>query len=241
MKIIIIGASSGIGEACVRKFSEEWWEVGLTARRVDRMKKIQAGLLNKSYVKAMDVTKFEDARTGLLALIEDMWGVDVVFYNAGIGIVNEELNWDKDEKTIDVDVKGFVNIAQVAVKYFMKKKSGHFVVTSSIAALIGIEDSPAYGGSKAFVSNYMEGLRKKIVLAKLSIAFTDLQPGYVDTPMQQPVKGEMFWVASPEKAAKQIFRVIVKRKRHAYITHKWWWFAQLMKVVPRWLYERVKI
>ena len=240
-KIIIIGASSGIGEACAKKFSEEWWQVGLTARRIGLLKKIQGGLPTKSFVQQMDVSNFSETQKWLLDLIEKMWGVDVIFHNAWIGIVNEKLDWDKDKKTIDVDVKWFVMVAQTAIKYFMKKKKWHFVATSSVAALRGIEDSPVYGGSKAFVSNYMEGLRKKVVLAKLDIAVTDLQPGFIDTPMQQPVKNEMFWVVSQEKAAKQIYYAIVKRKRHAYIPCRWWFFAQLMKIIPRFLYERIRV
>ena len=73
--------------------------------------------------------------------------------------------------------------------------------------------APAYNASKAFVSNYMEGLRQKVRKPNLPITVTDIQPGLVDTAMAQ---GEgLFRVAPPEKAARQIHEVIKRRRKHA--------------------------
>jgi short-subunit dehydrogenase len=85
----------------------------------------------------------------------------------------------------------------------MAKGSGHLVGISSIAALRGDRESPAYNASKAFESNYLKELRQKVRNSRLSIIITDVKPGFVDTAM---AKGDgIFWAAPVEKAAVQIY------------------------------------
>ena len=108
---------------------------------------------------------------------------------------------------------------------------------AAIAAIRGGDDAPAYNASKAFVSNYMEGLRKKAKKAGKEIYITDIQPGFVDTAMAQG--DNLFWVASPEEAAQQIYNAIEKKKRRVYITRRWGIFAILLKVLPGFVYDRL--
>jgi short-subunit dehydrogenase len=123
------------------------------------------------------------------------------------------------------------------MRYFIKQKSGHLVGISSIASIRGNEVAPAYAASKAFVSTYLEGMMRKTAKAHLPIAITDIQPGFVDTPMAKADK--LFWVASPEKAARQIFSAILKKKEKAYITKRWVLVAWVLKLLPRYLYKRI--
>lgn len=132
-------------------------------------------------------------------LIRKMGGMDLIVISSGVGFINPDLNWSLEKEIIDVNVSGFTSMANVAFKYFCKQSSGHIVGISSIAAIRGGGEAPAYNASKAFVSNYMEGLRQKADKLKTPITVTEIQPGFVDTAM---AKGEgLFWVASPEKAA----------------------------------------
>jgi short-subunit dehydrogenase len=174
-------------------------------------------------------------------LIREMGGVDVIVISAGIGFINPDLNWEQEEETIDVNVSGFAAMANVAFEHFHSRGSGQIVGISSIAAIRGSGDSPAYNASKAFVSNYLEGLRQKASKLKIPIVVTDIQPGLVDTAM---AKGDgLFWVAPPEIAAKQIFRAIRNKKKHAYITKRWRVIAWLLRVMPDrmydWMYSRL--
>lgn len=176
----------------------------------------------------MDVSKPLKAICLLDELIEEMKGVDLIVISAGVGFINPELEWPKENDTIAVNVTGFTAMANVAMKSFISQKTGHLVGISSIAALTCDHEAPSYSASKAFMSNYLEGLRKKVKKLKLPITITDIKPGFVDTAMAQ---GEnLFWVSSPQKAAKQIFRVINKRKNHAYITKRWRLIAWLLKI-----------
>ena len=117
-----------------------------------------------------------------------------------------------------------------------RRGSGHLVRISSLAALRDNRVAPAYAASKAFVSNYLQGVRYRFNKLKLPIVVTDVQPGYVDTRM---AKGQLFWVASPETAARQIVAAIRGRKARVYVTRRWRLVAWLMRVLPDALYSRL--
>mgnify|MGYP003672983891 FL=1 len=87
------------------------------------------------------------------------------------------------------------------------------------------------------MSNYMEGLRLKALKENLDIHITDIRPGYVDTAMAEG--DHMFWVAPPEKAAKQIVDAIKSNKSCAYITKRWRLIAWLMRIAPNFLYKKL--
>jgi short-subunit dehydrogenase len=126
-------------------------------------------------------------------------------------------------------------MVNVAVAHLEARGSGHLVGISSVAAVRGIGGAPAYAASKAFVSNYLQGVRYHLKKLKLPIVVTDVQPGFVDTRMA----GGRFWMASSETAARQIAAAIRKRRQHVYVTRRWRLVAWLMKVVPDALYARL--
>lgn len=235
--VVIIGASSGIGRELARVFSDNHYVVGVTARRLELLSEMKKELPGILAVQRMDVASPDEAINIFEALIKEMGGIDIVVINAGIGFINPDLIWEKEKSTIDVNVIGFTAMANVAMRHFLSKGSGQLVSISSIAAIRGCGEAPAYNASKAYISNYMEGLRKKVAKLGLPIVVTDIQPGFVDTAM---AKGEgLFWVAPVEKAALQIFNAIRNKKVHAYITKRWRIISCLLKIMPNWLYHRL--
>ncbi|HAW50478.1 TPA: oxidoreductase [bacterium] len=236
-KAIVIGATSGIGKELAKMFSQNDYVVGIVGRRSELFPELQKEIPTEVFFKRIDVTKTSEAMNLLGELIKEMGGVDVIVISSGVGFINPDLNWEQEKETIDVNISGFTAMANVAFKHFCIQGSGQIVGISSIAAIRGGGDSPAYNASKAFVSNYLEGLRQKASKLKIPIVVTDIQPGLVNTVM---AKGEgLFWVAPPEKAAKQIFRVIENKKRHAYITKRWRIIAWLLKIMPDWMYNKL--
>ncbi len=170
-------------------------------------------------------------------LIEEMGGVDLIIISSGTGFLNPDLNWAMEKKTLDVNVSGFTAMANVAFHHFVQAGRGHLVGISSIAAIRGSEVAPAYSASKAFMSNYLEGLRIRARKAGLPILVTDIQPGFVDTAMAQ---GQgLFWVASPQKAARKIYKAIQRKAKHAYVTKRWSVIGWLLKVLPDFLYFKL--
>lgn len=85
------------------------------------------------------------------------------------------------------------------------------------------------------MSNYLQGLRHRFHKLGLPVVVTDVQPGFVKTAMG---KGDvLFWMASPERAAQQIYDAIRQRRRHVYVTKRWQLVAWFLKIIPERLFE----
>lgn len=236
-KAIIIGASSGIGKELTKIFASHGCEVGIAARRTDLLNELIAEIPTKIYTATIDIKNTDIAIQSLAKLIKDVGDVDIIVISSGVGHMNSSLDWSKEKETIETNVSGFTAMAGVAMHYFIQKRSGHLVGISSIASIRGDNAGPAYSASKAFMSNYLEGLRKKVAKEKIDITITDIQPGFVNTAM---AKGDgLFWVATPQKAAKQIYQVIQQKKKKAYITKRWAIIAWLLKIMPDFIYNKI--
>ncbi len=236
-KAIVIGASSGIGRELAKILLRNQYIVGIMARRVHLLSELRNETENELFVQEIDVADSESAMEILTKFIIEIGGVDLIVISAGTGDINDDFNWHLENETIKTNVAGFAALANVAVHHFMEKGSGHLVGISSISALRGGRESPAYNASKAFESNYMEGLRQKIRRLQLPIIVTDVKPGFVKTAM---AKGEgIFWAAPANKAALQIYSAIKHKRSCVYITRRWRFIAWLLKIIPGPLYERL--
>ena len=235
-KIIIVGATSGIGKELARIYAERGAVLGLTGRRRNLLEEVQSEHPGKIHIASFDVRGEQNIST-LKSLIDEMGGLDLLIYNSGFGDPSKTLEWELDKVTYETNVKGFIEIANFAFNFFVNQGHGHFAATSSIASIRGNSWAPAYSASKAFQSVYLEGLHMKSKKMKANVFITDIEPGFVDTKM---AKGNgQFWVAPVKKAASQIVRAIDKRRSKAYITKRWWLIAQLMKWAPGWLYHKI--
>lgn len=234
--ILIIGASSGIGEALAKTYAQAGWQVGVTVRRADKLHRLAADYPNQIDCFPFDVTA-SDATDQLEKALQQLGDVEVIVYNAGVGEANKYLAEEIETKTVAVNVTAFTRLILVGYHYFEKRGGGTLAGVSSVASRRGDRGSPAYNASKAYMSNYMEGLRKKAFRRKLKLTVTDIRPGFVDTPMAQ---GEgLFWIAPVTKAADQIKKALDKHKSVVYITKRWWLVAKIVEVLPAWLWHRV--
>jgi short-subunit dehydrogenase len=234
---VIIGASSGIGEALAHQLNREGWRLGLLARRLDRLEAMRQTLAPGTVVRRIDVTQ-DDAATMVDEVLNELGGVDLIIISAGAGHNNRDLDVELDVETVTVNVLGFMKMAQAAVRHFLRRGRGHLVGISSVAALRGNGAGAAYAASKAFQSVYLDGLRDLARQSGLPIAVTEVQPGAVDTAMlktERPLPAVARWlfVSSPEIAAQQIMRAVRRRAKHAYITRRYALVAYILKRLPR--------
>ncbi|SOE22821.1 Short-chain dehydrogenase [Spirosomataceae bacterium TFI 002] len=236
MKVIIIGATSGIGRAVAEAYLAKGAIIGITGRRLSLLQEIQSTAPNSFHVAEMDVANIEESLNTLASLIETMGGVDILIINAGVGYVKATLA--QEISTVDINVRGFTALARYAFDYFTEKGSGHLVGVSSVAAVKSSPYAPEYHASKAYMSSYMEGIRLRSAKWKHNVAVTDIRPGFVETAMTESNKN-MFWVAKPEVAANYILKAIEQKKKVAYITPRYWFLAQFLKVIPDWLMVKV--
>lgn len=235
-KAIIIGATSGIGKELAKVFSAKGFEVGLMGRREELLEKVAQELSCKVYVKKVDIAVVDEAMARLKDLLREMGQVEVIVVVAGVGFINKNLDWRPEEETIATNVYGFAAMCNVAMNFFAEQSDGQLVAVSSIAAIRGSAAAPAYAASKAFVSNYLEGLRIWAYKNGLPVIVTEVQPGFVDTDM---AKGDgLFWMATAEKAAEEIFTAVVRKRSHAYITGRWRLIAWFLKVLPGCMIKR---
>lgn len=235
-KAIVIGATSGIGRELAKVLSLNGYTVGITGRRTHLLEELQSELPNRSSIRQLDVSDCSQAIATLESLITELNGVDLIVISAGTGSIDPFLPWEGEKKTIDVNVSGFTAMANVAYHHFIQQGFGHLVGISSLAAIRG-GPAPAYNASKAYVSNYLQGLRYNIARLGFPVCITDVQPGFVDTAMTKG--GRVFWVQSPQKAARQIYNAIRKKKKHVYVTRRWKIIAWVLSVLPDFLYHKI--
>lgn len=235
-KVIIIGATSGIGKALAIRYLKAGHLVGITGRRAHLLDEIKQQYPQQTFTSTFDVTGNENT-VHLEKLIEQLQGMDLFIYNSGYGEASKELNWAMDKKTTLINVNGFAETTNYAFNYFVKQGHGQIAAISSISAYRGNSWAPAYGASKAYMSNYMEALSIKACRMKLPIHITDIQPGFVLTDMAKGNK--LFWMAPLEKATTQMIEAIEKKKRRVQVTKRWAIVAWLLKWLPFSLYKKL--
>jgi short-subunit dehydrogenase len=235
-RIIIIGATSGIGRKMAEQYAAKGHIVGITGRRKELLDEIENNFPGKIKTECFDVTTNENI-IKLRALIQKIGGMDILVYSSGVGGPSKELDWQLDKTTVDTNENGFIEIANWGFNYFIRQGFGSMSVISSIAANRGNSWAPAYSASKAFQSNYFEALAIKAKRMKKNIGITCIEPGFVDTKMAKGNK--RFWLVSLEKAAEQMITAIDKKKRKVYVSKRWWLVATLMRITPFWIYKRL--
>lgn len=182
--VIITGASSGIGEQTAKALVEAGAKVVLSARREDKLAALaaQLGEGNAAYL-ASDVSKLDDMKA-LVALAKERFGrIDVVFANAGIMPAGpmSALDYDGWMSQIDINIKGVLNTMAAVLPDFCEQKSGHIIVTSSVAGTTLVPFNAVYCGTKHFVAAMLASFRTESVMEKTNIRTTTIYPGKIAT------------------------------------------------------------
>ena len=238
MKILIVGATSGIGRALFELYASQGHEVAVVGRRQEMLDEMcRQHSQGTVYAYRADVTDVESTPVWLDGVWKDMTGVDVVIASAGVGELNSQLEYAKEVATLNTNVVGWTCLVDEVFNRFLAQGRGHLAVISSVGGQRGEPSAPAYTATKAFQINYAEALRKKARKSGLPIYVTDIRPGFVDTKMAQ---GEgLFWVMPAEKVALQIARAIRRRRSVAVVTKRWRPIHFLWRHLPRFVYDRL--
>ncbi len=215
------------------------YKVGITGRRTELLEKLKSEKPESFFIKSFDIRDINIVESKFEELTNELGGLDLMIISSGTGEINKQLDFDLELPTIETNITGFTCIADLSFRFFEKQKSGHLAAISSIGGLRGSMLSPAYNASKAYQINYLEGLRQKAVKLKEEVYVTDIRPGFVDTDM---AKGDgLFWVMPVDVAAKQIYKAIIRKRKIAYVTKRWYLAAILLKLIPGFIYDRMRI
>lgn len=186
--IITMGASSGIGEATVRKIAEKGGKQVIAARREEKLKAIADSLPDAEIrYMAADVLKYEDVEK-VVKLAMDTYGrVDVIFNNAGIMPTGNLIEARREEwkQMLDINIMGVLNGISAVLPIMQKQQSGHIIATDSVAGHVVYPGSAVYCGTKFAVRAIMEGLRQEERVN--NIKSTIVSPGSVNTDLYKTI------------------------------------------------------
>ena len=238
-KVIIIGATSGIGREVALIYIAQGWKVGVAGRREAELESLRAEYPEQVYAQTLDVTQ-EDAPEKLHALIEQVGGMDVFLLSSGIGKQNPTLETGLELATAATNVEGFIRMTNAAFHYFEQQGHGHLAVISSIAGTKGLGAAPAYSATKGFQNIYMDALDQLARMKKLNIQFTDIRPGFVATPLLNNQKKYPMLMEAPIVAL-DIVSTIEKKKRVAIIDWKFRLLVGFWRLIPKWIWLRLPI
>ena len=183
--ILITGATSGIGEACARKFAENGDRLILTGRNEQRLAEIKKELTEKGtevLTLAFDVRDREKAEKYIAELPAEWQTIDVLVNNAGLALGLEpeyEGNIDDWETMIDTNILGLLTMTRLIVPGMIERNSGHIINVGSVAGDAAYAGGNVYCATKAAVKALSDGLR--IDVANTAVRVTNLKPGLVET------------------------------------------------------------
>lgn len=189
--IVILGASSGIGEATTKLLAAKGAKLVISARREERLKAIKDALPEADlYYQAGDVSNYEDVKSVIDLAMEKFGRIDVLYNNAGIMPQRPLIETHRDEwqQMLDINITGVLNGIAAALPIMVEQKGGHIISTDSVAGHVVFPNSAVYCGTKFAVRAIMEGVRQEHRLD--NVRSTLITPGTVATELAQSIQKE---------------------------------------------------
>ncbi len=237
---LVIGASSGIGAACVTELVRRGYRVAAVARREDLLESLHAAAPEHVRTYGHDVTDFDVIPDRFSEIVNDLGGLSMVIYAAGVmpKIDVDTYDLEKDKQVIDVNLLGCIAWLNQAAPFFQQQGSGSIVGISSIAGDRGRVGYPVYNTSKAAMNTYLEALRNR--LTRHGVSVTTIKPGYVATVMTEGMDG-LFWVAKPEQAARAIVSAGERGVHTRYVLRRWALVGFVIRCIPSFIFRRMNV
>ncbi len=242
---LVVGASSGIGAALVKRLGAEGCRVAAVARRGEELEKLATGV--RTAGGSGEVLPFvADVRDvdGVPELFEkittSLGGLDLVIYAAGVmtPVEFEEFDTGKDLEMLRTNLEGAVAWLNPAAQRFGRLKRGTIVGVGSVAGDRGRSGAPAYCVSKAGLETYLEALRNRI--GRYGVRVVTIKPGFVDTEMTRGLEG-LFWLISADKAAEIILKKARKGVVTAYVPARWRLVMAIIRRIPSVVFRRLRV
>lgn len=238
--ILITGASSGLGEEMARQFADLGYDLGLAARRTDRLDALKAEITaahpdRRVELKALDVNDDEAVFRVFKEIAADFGTLDRVIINAGLG-KGAPLGtgrYDANRQTAMTNFVAALAQTEAAMEIFRAQNSGHLVMISSVSAMRGMRKTiTTYAATKAGVAALAEGLLNENVKAK-GIDVSIIYPGYIRSEMNEKVAQKTKFMVDTKTGVRSMVSAIEKRKEKALVP-AWPWvpFGFVLKNAP---------
>lgn len=238
-KVVVVGASSGMGEAMARQLAAAGADVAIVARRQSELERLAAERPGKLRPYVHDVTNVDEVPSLFERIERDMGPVDGLVYASGVmpKLEEGEYAFEKDRAMVQVNLLGAMAWMNQAAARFEAARSGTILGISSIAGERGRRGNPGYCTTKAALTTYLESLRNRC--SRYGVNVVTIKPGFVDTAMTRGMKG-LFWLISPEKAAKQSLGLARKGKSGvAFVPSRWALVAFVVRNLPSFIFRKL--
>lgn len=239
-RMVIMGASSGIGLAAARALASRGVHVGLAARRLGPLEELKRLYPENVEIAEIDVNA-SDAPERLRRLIDRLGGMDIYFHVAGIGYDNPDFTPQREVEILETNSVGFARMVSTAYGWFRERgKGGQIAAVTSVAGTNGIGDLSAYSASKKCAQAYLTALEQLSRSRHDNIAITDIRPGWITTPLLRADKRYPL-AMTLDYALPQILQAVVERRRVAYIDWRWGLLVRAWRLIPDCLWTRMHI
>ncbi len=236
---VVIGASSGIGEAMVRQLAREGTQVAAVARRIGHLEQIARDCGDKVRPYAHDVKDFRATAPLFDRIVADLGHVDVLIYNAGVmpRVEEGEYNFEKDLEMMEVNLIGAMAWINPCAAYMEARRGGTIVGISSVAGDRGRRGNPGYHTSKAALTTYLEAMRNR--LSRYGVTVVTVKPGPVATPMTEGLKLPLLITA--DVAAAGALEHAKTGSVHGYVPAVWGPIMTVIRHIPSVIFRRTNI
>ncbi len=238
-RIVIVGATSGMGLEVARLCIREGWRIGIAGRRADALEALRAEAPDQIVCEPFDIT-LESAPDHLQTLIEKLGGMDIYFHSSGVGNHNTALVPEIEMAIVKTNAEGFVRMISAAFNYFKAHDGGQIAIISSIAGTKGLGAAPAYSATKRMQNTYIDALAQLAHMGRHKICFTDIRPGFVATPLLNDGRNYPMLMRT-DKVAARIMQAVKHRRRRLIIDRRYALLVFLWRLLPEWIWERLDI
>ncbi len=239
-RLVITGASSGLGFALTRHYLARGAIVAAIARRGELLQPLSAEFPNQVFCYPLDVRDAVAMQHAAQDFIARVGNPDVVIANAGVS-VGTLTEYSEDvvpfQQLMDINVLGMVKTFQPFVAAMREARKGTLVGIASVAGFRGLPGAGAYSASKAAAISYLESLR--VELRSSGVRVVTICPGYIKTPMTDINPYPMPFMLGADDAAQRMACVIQRQKSFAVVPWQMGLVGSALKYMPRWLYDRL--
>ncbi|MFZ2542312.1 MAG: SDR family oxidoreductase [Gallionella sp.] len=238
LRVVISGASSGLGLALARHYLRSGAIVAAFARRGELLQALASEFPDQVFFYSLDVRDAAAIQRAAKDFIANAGCPDVVIANAGVstGTLTEYAeDIDAFQQVTDINLLGMVKSFQPFVASMRLAKTGTLVGIASVAGLRGLPGAGAYSASKAAAISYLESLR--VELRGSGVKVVTICPGYIKTPMTAANPYPMPFILDADEAAKRMVRSIERQTPFVVVPWQMGLVGQMLKCMPRWLYD----
>ena len=232
-RVWVIGASSGIGEACANALIKAGAKVALSSRREERLQSIASlGNPGQTLVLPLDVTDDAQLKNGYQSILSTWGGIDLLLFVSGVYVPLRADNFDMAvaEHTIDANLLGPMRAVALVLPEMLKAHAGHIAIVGSVAGYSGLPKALAYGPSKAAIINFCETLYYDLLPQGVSVHM--ISPGFIATEATAQNDFEMPALISAEEAANQILSGLEKGEFDIHFPKRFSGFLKFLRILP---------